>query len=472
MTDDQRLRLIPLVVAFPLFLQNLDAYVIATALPTMAASLKVPVLDLNLAITAYLLSLAVFLPASAWLAARFGAKRVFILAVLLFSLGSALCGLADSVPALVGFRIVQGMGGALMVPVGRSLLLRAVPPQQLVRAMVWFTVPGAVGRVLGPALGGLLVTVAPWRWIFFLSVPFALLGAALAMRFVDDDRADADRQPAAALDARGLLLLAVGLGGLLGGIETAGKGMVAPMVTALMVLGGALCLALYVRHSRHAAAPALDLALLRFRAFRLCLLGGVPVRIALGAAPFLLPLMLQVGFGLSALDSGVLTMALALGALSARPALAWAIRTLGFRSLLIGASVLAACFYAAYGFFRPGTPQPMMFAVLFCGGLCTSVIMVTLNTVGYAQIPRASSGHASALASMVQQLSMAVGVVLGAGTVSLSSHVRGASGAPSSGDFTVAFWVLSLLALCSAAAFRRFRAEDGRELRPPPRRED
>jgi MFS family permease len=324
---------------------------------------------------------------------------------------------------------------------------------------------------MGPGLGGFIVTVAPWRWIFFLSVPFALLGAALAMRFIDDDRQDLDRGPAPALDTLGLLLLALGFGALLGGIETAGKGMVAPWVTALMVLGGAACLALYLRHSRRAAEPALDLALLRFRAFRLCLLGGVPVRIALGAAPFLLPLMLQLGFGLSALESGLLTMALALGALSARPALSWAIQTFGFRPLLIGASVLAACFYAAYGLFRPGTPQPLMFAVLFLGGLCTSVIMVTLNTVGYAQIPRASSGHASALASMVQQLSMAVGVVLGAGTVSLSSHLRGAAGAPGSPDFTVAFLMLAALALGSATAFRRFRSEDGQELRPPPRRE-
>src|SRR5690606_33511271 len=172
MNEAQRLRILPLVVAFPLFLQNLDAYIMATALPTMAQALRVPVLDLNLAITAYLLSLAVFLPASAWLAGRFGAKRVFIAAVVLFSLGSALCGLANSVLELVGFRIVQGMGGAMMVPVGRSLLLRAVPAQHMVRAMVWFTVPGAVGRVLGPAFGGLVVTVAPWRWIFFLVVPF------------------------------------------------------------------------------------------------------------------------------------------------------------------------------------------------------------------------------------------------------------------------------------------------------------
>jgi len=472
MNEAQRLRILPLVVAFPLFLQNLDAYILSTALPTMARALQVPVLDLNLAITAYLLSLAVFLPASAWLAARFGAKRVFIAAVLFFSLGSALCGLADSVLELVAYRMLQGVGGAMMVPVGRSLLLRAVPPQEMVHAMVWFTVPGAVGRVLGPALGGFIVTVAPWRWIFFLNLPFALLGAALALRTIEDDRRDPGRGAPAPLDALGLLLLALGFGALLGGIETAGKSLVPPLATAALLVGGAACLALYAWHGRRAAAPAIDLALLRFRAFRLALLGGVPVRIALGAAPFLLPLMLQLGFGLSALESGFLTMAMAIGALATRPALGWAMEEIGFRRLLIGSSVLAAFFFGSYGFLRPGTPQGLIFCMLFLGGLCTSVIMVTLNTVGYSQIPRESSGHATAMASMVQQLSMAVGVVVGASAVSVAGWLRGAPGVPNSGDFTVAFLLLALLALCSANAFRRFRAEDGKELRSAPRHTD
>ncbi|MGD9943968.1 MAG: MFS transporter [Burkholderiaceae bacterium] len=454
-----------MIVACPLLLQNLDTSVMATALPVMADSLQVSVLDLNLAITSYLLSLAVFLPASAWLAERFGERQLFCTAILVFSLGSALCGMADTLGGLVACRLLQGIGGSMMVPVGRSILLRSVPPDQMVKAMVWFTIPGAIGRLAGPVFGGAIVTVASWRWIFLVNIPFGLLGAALAWWFIERDEKPAP-DTVQSFDALGLTLLAIALVGLLGGLEMAGKSMLPRPLIAAMVLGGVLAMYAYIRRSRAIPHPLLDLGVLRFDTFRIVLVGGFPMRVAIGAAPFLLPLMFQLGFGMTPLQSGLLTMATALGSLATRAAVTHAIRLLGFRPVMICSAVLAAVFYASYGLFGPDTSRGLMFSVMFFGGLCTAMTMVALNTVGYSDIPRARAGHATAMASMGQQISVAVGVVLGATVLAISSilHGRGPDhvAAP---DFPAAFASIAVLALCSALAFRRLRPEDGEELR-------
>ena len=464
-SSNRHLRILPLVVAVPLFLQNVDTLVMTTALPTIASALQVRVLDLNLAITAYLLSLAVFLPASAWLVDRFGAKRVFCAAMLLFSLGSALCGLAQNLGQLIVFRLVQGIGGSMMVPVGRAILLRSVPSVDLVRAMIWFTIPGAVGRLAGPLVGGAIVTMTSWRWIFLVNIPFGLLGVALGLWAIDQDPAPEQRPPAR-FDLPGLTLLAGSLAGLLGGLELAGKDIVPGPVVAAMLAGGVLALYVYARRSRTLEHPILDFGVLRFATYRITVLGGFPIRVAIGAAPFLLPLMLQIGFGLSPLESGVLTMAMALGALSTRAAIAPVIRVMGFRPLLIASAALAGLFYAAYGLFTPETSRPLMFCALLLGGICTSVTMVTLNTLGYSDIPAARTGHATAMSAMAQQLSTAVGVVLGASLVSFFSFVHGGgAGTLRAADFPPAFAAVALLAILSALAFRRLRPEDGDELR-------
>jgi EmrB/QacA subfamily drug resistance transporter len=464
-TQQLRYRIVPLIVACPLFLQNLDTSVMATALPTMAGSLHVQVLDLNLAITSYVLSLAVFLPASAWLAGRFGARRVFCAAVLLFSLGSALCGIAATLGQLVACRILQGTGGAMMVPVGRSILLRSVPASQMVRAMVWFTMPGAIGRLAGPLVGGAIVTVASWHWIFLVNIPFGLLGVAMALWLIErDTRPEPGHE--VPFDVAGLLLLAAGFGGVLGGLEMIGKDLLSPSAIAVMLGIGVLSLLAYTRRSGREPHPILDFGVLRFATFRVSLVGGFPIRVAIGAAPFLLPLMMQIGFSLSPLQSGLLTMGMALGSLATRAAIARAVQEVGFRKLLMLSAVLAAGFYASYGLFTPRTPHALIFCLFVLGGLCTSMTMVALNTLGYSHIPPTRSGHATAMAAMCQQLSLAVGVVLGAGLVSLASLVHG--GIPAQlhpADFPPAFAVIALLALTSGLAFRRFRPEDGEDLR-------
>ena len=459
----RRDRLIPAIVASPLFLQNLDSSVMVTALPSIATSLAVPPLHLNLAITAYLLSLAVFLPLSGWLADRFGARRVFCLAIALFSLGSALCGMAGSLPELVVFRILQGLGGAMMVPVGRLILLRAVPPAGMVAAMVWFTVPAVIGRMMGPLFGGAIVTFANWRWIFLVNIPFGLLAIALTLAFVSDDPPAVDPVP---FDFGGFALLALGLSLLLGALETAGRTMVPVLVSWLAALLGAAMLWLYTRHVRQREHPLIDLAILRHRTFRLSVFGGLPLRIGIGAVPFLLPLMLQLGFGLSPLASGTLTVATAVGALGTRVVMTQTIRRFGFRNLLMGATALSSLFYLGYSQFTPGTPHLLLFVVLRLGGLVTSMCMICLGTLGFSEIPAPRMSHATAMSAMAQQVSLSFGVVLGAALLAAASFWHGGNGIElQPGDFSPAFIVVGLVNVLSLWWFVRLDPHAGAQMR-------
>lgn len=461
-----RERLIPIIVACPMFLQNLDTSVMATALPSIAHSLAVEPLHLNLAVVSYLLSLAVFLPLSGWLAERWGPRQVFCWAIGIFALGSALCGLATSLPQLVVFRVIQGLGGALMVPVGRLILLRSVPAADMVRAMVWFTVPPTIGRMVGPLFGGALVTWTSWRWIFLVNIPFGLLGAWAARRYVADLREPA---PRAGFDGRGFVLLALGLSLSLGALETVGKGIVPPWVQwAAGALGLAL-LGAYVAHGRRAAEPLIDLSILRFSTFRAIIVGGMPLRIAIGASPFLLPLMLQLGFGLSPLQSGLLTVASAIGSLGTRVVMTRAIDRYGFRTLLVGASISGSIAYWGYGLFTPATPHPLIFVALMLGGLVNSMAMVSLGTLGFTEIPKPRMSHATAINSMAQQLAQALGVTLGAGLVALTAWWHdGSTTALQARDFSPAFFAIGLVTLIPLIWFLRLDPNEGSELRGKP----
>ena len=459
----QRPRLVPIIVAFPLFLQNLDTSVMATALPSIARSLQVQPLRLNLAITSYLLSLAVFLPLSGWCAERFGAKRVFCCAIAFFSLGSALCRAATSLTSLVLFRVVQGLGGAMMVPVGRLILLRSVPAALMVSAMVWFTVPPAIGRMVGPLVGGAIVTWTSWRWIFLINVPFGALGIALAWVFIDELATEDARRP---FDVGGFVLMALGLIGSLGALETAGRAVVDARVSWALGAIGLSALVAYVLRSRRRAHPLLDLGTLRFRTFFVSIVGGTPLRIAIGASPFLLPLLLQLGFGLSPLTSGLLTVATAVGSLATRTVMSTAIRRVGFRSLLIGATALTSFFYMSYGFFRPETPHLLMFFTMLLGGLFNSMAMVAMQTLGFSEIPKRLMSHATTLSSMAQQLSLSFGVVLGATLVSLAAWWR--DGDPTvlaPHDFSPAFFVVGAMTLISMFFFMTLGRDEGASMR-------
>ena len=299
-----------------MFMQNLDSTVIATALPTMAKAFGADPVHMNVALTSYLLSLAVFIPASGWVADRFGTRTVFRAAIAVFTIGSVLCGRADSLAFLVGARILQGIGGAMMVPVGRLVLLRTAAKQELVAAMAWLTVPALLGPVLGPPVGGFIVTYFSWRWIFDINVPIGILGIVLVSLFVEDVR----EPPRGRFDGIGLLLCGTALSGLMFGLETAGRGVVPPLTTAAMIGIGLVAIVGYLLHARRHPAPLLDLSLMRLPCFGVALSAMMLFRTGIGAIPFLLPLMLQVGFGNSAVESGLITFASSAGALVMKPA--------------------------------------------------------------------------------------------------------------------------------------------------------
>jgi EmrB/QacA subfamily drug resistance transporter len=451
--------LVPLVVACAMFMQNLDSTVIATALPTIAHSLGESPLRLNVAITCYLLSLAVFIPIRGWTADRFGARRVFSGAIVVFTLGSIGCGLADSLPALVGSRIVQGMGGALMVPVGRLVLLRTVAKSDLVRAMSYVSVPALIGPVMGPPLGGFIVTYGSWRWIFFINIPIGILGIVLVNLLVGDLK-ETGRRP---FDFSGFVLTGIGLATLAFGFENVGRGALPTAALIALLVTGATCMAFYVRHANRVPHPIIDLALMRIPTYASATIGGFLFRMGLGALPFLLPLMLQVGFGLDPLSSGLLTFASAAGAMTMKMTAAQIIRTLGFRVVLVGDAVISAAFLFSYSLFRPDTPHLVIFLALLAGGFFRSLQMTSINTLSYADVPAPMLSRATSLTSMAQQLSQTVGVATGALFLQLMLARR--SGATLvAGDFYPAFIGVAMISLLSVPFFLRMAPDAGAEV--------
>jgi len=457
-------KLVPIVVALPLFLQNVDSSVMATALPAMAQSLQVDALRLNLAITAYLISLAVFLPASGWLADRFGPRRVFCAAVAVFAAASALCGMANSLEMLVACRILQGMGGAMMVPVGRLIMLRSVLPGAMVAAMVWFTVPPAFGRMIGPLVGGMMVTWISWRWIFLVNVPLGALAIALALGVLDAD--EPPPQEAPSFDAVGFILLGTGLASFLAALESASSHLVpAPVATGFAAVG-LTCLTGYWLHSRRSPSPLIDLGIFKSPTFFAATVGGLPLRLAVGALPFLLPLLLQLGFGLSPLDSGLLTMGSAVGSLATRALLTRALRSFGFRRLLIGSTVCVSLSYVTYANFGATTPHLAIFAATVAGGLVMSMVMVSLQTLAYTEIPKSLMGHSTAMSAIVQQMSFSLGVVIAVEMLRVSVWLRGGqASALAASDFPLAFYAFAFAVPFAILFLVRLRPNVGAELR-------
>jgi EmrB/QacA subfamily drug resistance transporter len=400
-----RTRLTAVIVACALFMQNLDSTVIATALPTMAKAFGADPVHMNVALTSYLLSLAVFIPASGWVADRFGTRTVFRAAIAVFTVGSVLCGRADSLAFLVGSRVLQGIGGAMMVPVGRLVLLRTAPKNELVAAMAWLTMPALLGPVLGPPVGGFIVTYFNWRWIFDINVPIGVLGIILVSMFVEDVR----EPPRGRFDMIGLVLCGVALSGVMFGLETAGRGVVPRTTTELMVGVGLVAVVGYVLHAWRHPAPLLDLSLMRLPCFGVAFSAMMLFRTGIGAIPFLLPLMLQVGFGDSAVQSGLITFASSAGALVMKPATQYALRWFGFRDTLVWNGLVSAAMIAICAAFRPTWPAAAIYAALLIGGFFRSLQFTAYNTLAYGDVPRSRMSSATSLYVTGQQLAATIG---------------------------------------------------------------
>jgi len=440
-------RLTALIVACALFMQNLDSTVVATALPTMARAFGADPLHMNVALTSYMLSLAVFIPVSGWMADRFGSRTVFRAAILVFTIGSVLCGRATSLPFLVGARILQGAGGALMVPVGRLLLLRAVAKTELVAAMAWLTIPALIGPVIGPPLGGFIVTYASWPLIFDLNVPIGILGIVLVTRYVAEVREPGVRR----LDLRGLALSSLALAALMVGLETAGRGVLPIAAVAGLIAVGLLAVAGYAWHARRHPAPLLDFGLMRLPTFAVSVIAGSLFRAGIGAIPFLLPLMLQLGFGKSPVQSGLITFASSAGALAMKPIAQRTLRRFGFRATLIWNAALSAALLGACALFRPSWPLAAIYGVLLVGGFVRSLQFTAYNTIAYADVPRERMSAATSLYSTLQQLSLALGITLGAAVLEVSTAISG-NAQPTLADYSIGFAVIAIIAAFAAPA--------------------
>jgi EmrB/QacA subfamily drug resistance transporter len=452
-------RIVPLIIAVALFMENMDATVIATSLPAIAADIGANPLALKLAITSYLLSLAIFIPASGWTADRFGTRTVFRAAIAVFVIGSIGCALSSSLTDFVIARIVQGMGGAMMTPVGRMVLVRSIPKRELVSAMAWLTTPALVGPMLGPPVGGFITTYASWHWIFIINVPIGLIGILLATRYIEDLRAEKHER----FDVAGMVLAGLGIAGIAFGLSVLGLNFLPWTVVAGLVAGGAMFMIAYLMHARRTSVPALDFTLFRQRTFRASVTGGFIFRIGIGALPFLLPLMLQIGFGMSPFQSGLITFASAIGAMTMKVAAATILRRFGFRTVLVANAVVSAAFLAACASFTQATPVAAMLALLLFGGFFRSLQFTSINTLAYAEVETARVGRATALVSVAQQLAISAGVAFGALAVEITVSLRG-HGMLEARDFPPAFLAVAVISALSAIIFARLSPNAGAEL--------
>lgn len=455
--------MIPFIVGCALFMQMLDATVVATALPAMAQALGASVVDTNVVITSYLLAVAVFVPVSGWAADRYGAKRVFTAAILLFSLSSIGCALSQTLSQLVIGRWMQGLAGAMMVPVGRIILLRKVPKDELLKAMAFLSLPALLGPLLGPPVGGFLVTYASWHWVFLINVPVGILGILLVRRHIRDDYP----RSGVRLDKTGFVLSGVSIASLVMGFEALGHRSLPPLQLGGLIAAGLLCGLLYIWHARREANPIIDLSLLRVPTFAIATLGGNLCRFGIGATPFLLAIMLQVGFGLSALAAGLITFTGAAGALLMKLVAAPIIRRFGFKRVLAVNAVITGVFIALCALFRADTPIWVMMAILVAGGFFRSLQFTAVNTLTYADLDAGAMSRASSFSAMAQQLGISLGVATAAVVMNLSMHWRGAAELALT-DVIWGFIAIGALTAASTLSFLRLPSNAGSALNKRP----
>ncbi|MEW6768310.1 MAG: DHA2 family efflux MFS transporter permease subunit [Pseudomonadota bacterium] len=455
----QKQRLIPLIVATAWFMENMDSTVIATSLPAIAADIGTSPLTLKLAITSYLLSLAVFIPASGWTADRFGARAVFSAAIFVFMLGSIGCALSNSVSDFVIARILQGLGGAMMIPVGRLVILRTIDKSALVNAMAWVTVPALIGPVMGPPLGGFITTYFSWHWIFLINIPIGLVGIWMAMKYIDPIRAEDPER----FDIVGLVLAGLGVAGIAFGLSVAGLGLLPWPIVVGLIGGGAVAMWFYMRHARRTASPVLDFTLLRHPTLRASLTGGFLYRMGVGALPFLLPLLMQIGFGLSPFKSGLVTFASAVGALGMKTLAARIIRTFGFRKIVVINAAASSLFIAACALFTPATPLLLIMIILIVGGFFRSLQFTAVNTLAYAEVTPPEMSRASTIVSVNQQLAISAGIAVGAFAVEATMAMRHGSELVAS-DFWPAFVIVAIISTASAFSFWKLPDDAGSEI--------
>lgn len=453
-------RRVALIVAIAFFMQLLDSTIISTSLPQMGASFGVPAVAMSIGITAYMLTMAVFVPLSGWLADRFGARNIFLLAIILFTLASLACGFSQDLSQFVAARVVQGLGSALMTPVGRILVLRNASKSELLNATALITWPALFAPVVGPVLGGFITTYLSWHWNFFINIPLGVVGLALVARFIPGDR-EADPKP---LDWPGFVLTSAGLALLLYGLERIAHPEDGVLPTVALIAAGIVIGWLAVRHLRRAPHPLLDLSSFKVLTFAISTLAaGTIFRVAINATPFLLPLLFQVGFGLSPVDAGMMILAYFLGNLGMKTVTTPTLRRFGFRSVLVVNGLIASAAIMASAAISPQTPQALVIVLMLIAGLSRSMQFTALNTLAFADIDAAQRSSAATLSSMLQQVAMLFGVAVAAAVLNLSQIARDRP-ALDLVDFRIAFLVIGAIALVAALRFLALPAGAGAEV--------
>lgn len=461
-------RYLPWVVATALFMEQLDSTIVNTAVPAMAASLEVTPLSLKAVVACYILSLAVCIPVSGWMADRFGTRKVFAAAVTGFTISSMLCGLSVSVPMLIAARILQGMSAAMMVPVGRLSIIRTFHKSELLTAMNFVIIPALIGPLLGPTVGGLIVHFMSWRQIFFINVPVGLIALYLIWRYMPDYRGDAPRP----LDITGLVLFGSGIALLSWLLEIFGEHRISNLTALFWLSVGIALLLAYGRHAERVKYPLLRLDLFRLRTFRVSVIGGFVTRFGVGGLPFLLPLLYQLGLGLPAWQSGLLMMPIAIAAMGMKFISTYILRRFGYRRVLIVNTLFIGLTICLYATVAQGTPIIFILGLSLAQGFFNSLQFSSMNSMAYADIDPKDSSQAATIASSLQQLSMSFGLAFG-------SLVAGwyLGGSPQTDHAAVthalhyAFLTLGGLTIVSAASFLTLKNNDGESVSQSRKRE-
>lgn len=464
-------RVLPWLVAMALFMENLDATIVNTAVPTMSASLGVAPLSLKAVLTSYTLSLAVFIPISGWLADRFGTKRIFNLAVWLFLIGSLACGLAPNVPLLVAARILQGIGGAMMTPVGRLALVRTFPRSEMLTTMNYVIIPALLGPLLGPFTGGLIVHWTSWRVIFFVNIPLALVGLWMIRRYMPDYRDEA----APKLDRMGFLLFSAGIALLSYVLEVFGEHDHDNRQLIALSAGSLILLGAYGWHSRRTDRPLLALGLFKVRTFRISVLGGFVTRLGFGGMPFLLPLLYQLGLGFPAWQAGLLTMPSALAAMGMKAVSKPIMQSLGHRTVLLVNTILLGLTMMLFTQISQGAPIVAILALGLAQGFFASLQFTAMNSLVYADIDDRDASKAGSISSTAQQLSLSFGVAVGSLTAAwFLGHVDQTNAVQTIPALHKAFFALGAITIVSSLTFIGLHPHDGNNISnrsplPPPR---
>jgi EmrB/QacA subfamily drug resistance transporter len=437
------------------FMQALDATILNTALPAIATSLERSPLAMQSAIISYTLTVAMLIPVSGWLADRYGTRKIFILAVSLFTLGSLACALSSSLSMLVVSRVVQGIGGAMMMPVARLALLRAYPRSELLPVLNFVTMPGLVGPILGPMLGGLLVTYASWHWIFLLNIPIGIAGIFYARKYMPDFTT-----PKRRFDFSGFLLFGLGLVLISVGIELFGERVVLPWQALLVLFGGIALLLLYIVHARRHPAPLINLPMFKTRTFSVGIIGNIASRLGTGCIPFLMPLMLQVGFGYPALIAGCMMGPTAIGALLAKSTVTQVLRRFGYRHTLVGITIIIGILIATFSLQSPGGSVVMLLAALLILGMAMSTQFTAMNTITLADLNDENASGGNSVLAVTQQLSISFGVAVSAAVLRFYQDVEATTVA----QFHATFLTMGVVTVLSAFTFMMLRPSDGRNL--------